>query len=385
MKRIWVILLTLTGCVLVTLGLAVGFLHSGRIQTAAVRLATDELSRGLNTTLRIGGVQYQFPMRITLNDVYIEDQQRDTLLYVKQLYTRFSPLALSEKQLRFPSIELDGVRADVHRLPSGEYNYMFLVRAFASNDTTTKPLNVDIQLRNIHLNDVKARYDTFAFDVPEASLSLHHLSKDAIDAQIHQLAMAISMTHAKHTRFSRFSEQFVVTNVQAHLQANDTIIVLPTLDIHLPNSRLDASGVQTSFPHKDIAQSFGHYFRQNASAIRMSLHVNKAKITPRDLKFFMKDFSGVKGVLAFSADLEGTMDSIAADNLELFYDDKRVFLGNFSAVGLPVLDNLYVDARCQDLSLTIAQIQDFVSGIQGKPFHLPPVVRRRKRSRPQSG
>ena len=166
MRRIWVILLTLAGCVLVTLGLAVGFLYSGRVQTAAVRFATEELSRGLNTTVSIGSVQYQFPMRITLNDIYIEDQQRDTLLYVKQLYTRFSPLALSEKQLRFPSIDLDCVRADVHQLPNGEYNYMFLVRAFASQDTTQTPLNIDIQLRHIHLQDVKAKYDTFAFDVP---------------------------------------------------------------------------------------------------------------------------------------------------------------------------------------------------------------------------
>ena len=369
-------MLTLLGCVLVTAGLAVGFLYSGKVQTAAVKLATDELSRGLNTTVRVGAVQYQFPMRITLSDIYIEDQKRDTLLYVKQLYTRFSPLALAEKELRFPSIDLDGVRADVHRLPNGEYNYMFLVRAFASNDTVKKPLNIDIQLRDIHLHDVQAKYDTFAFEVPEASLSLHHLSKDSLDAEIRQLAVSVAMTHAKHQRFTRFSEKFVVTDLQAHLKANDTIIILPKLAIRLPNSHLDASGVHTDFPRKDIGQSFGHYFRENASAIRMSLHVNKAQITPRDLKFFMRDFSGVKGVLAFSADLEGSLDSIAADNLELFYNGNRVFLGNFSAVGLPVLDDLYVNARCQDLSLTIAQIQDFVSGIQGKPFRLPPVIRR---------
>ena len=336
----------------------------------------DELSRGLSTNVQIGAVQYQFPMRLTLNDIYIEDQQRDTLLYIKQLYTRFSPLSLTENKLCFPCIDLEGVRADVHRQRNGEYNYMFLVRAFASNDTTKSPMKMDVQLRNIHLHEVQARYDTFAFDVPEASLALHHLSKDRLDAEIKQLAVGVSMTQATHTRFSRFSERFVVTNIQAHLQANDTLITLPTLDIRLPNSHLDASGVRTQFPRKDIAQSFGHYFRQNATAISMSLHVNKAQITPRDLKFFMRDFSGVKGVLAFTADLEGTLDSISADNLELYYDNRRVFKGNFSAIGLPILDNVYVNARCQDLSLTIAQIQDFVSGVQGKPFRLPPLVHR---------
>ena len=376
MRRIWVILLTLLGCILVTLGLCVGFLHSGKIQTATVRLATDELSRGLNTTVRIGGVRYEFPMRITLNDIYIEDLQQDTLLYIRLLYTRFSPLALTEKQLRFPTINLDGVRADIHRLPSGEYNYMFLVRAFASGDTTKSPLDLDIQLRNIALTDVKARYDSFAFDLPQAGLALHHFSWDSLDAEIRQMALSVDMVKARHQPFSRFSEQLVIKDVAARLIANDTIIVLPTLELRLPQSHLDASGVHTTFPRKPIEQSFGNYFRENADAIRMSLHINNARLTPQDLKFFLKDFSGVKGTLTFSADLEGTMDSIAADNLELFYDNRRVFLGSFSAIGLPVLDNVLVHARCQDLSLTNAQIQDFVSGIQGRPFRLPPVIRR---------
>ena len=374
MKKVWVILLIVAGCILVPVGLVVGFLSSSKIQTAAAQKATEKLSESLNTTVNIGTVKYQFPMRITLNDIYIEDQQQDTLLYIKQLYTRFSPLALADNTLRFPTIDINGVRADVHQLPSGEYNHLFLLEAFASDDTTKTQFDMKIVLRNIHLQDIKAKYDTFAFDMPEALLSLHHLSKDALDAEIRQLAVSMAMTTATHTQFSRFSEKFVVTDVQARLQVNDTLIILPKLDIRLPHSHLDASGVHTRFPKKDIEQSFGHYFRENAAAISMGLHVNKAQITPRDLKFFLKDFSGVKGVLAFSADLEGSLDSIAADNLELFYDDRRIFLGNFSAIGLPVLDSVYVNARCQDLSLSIAQVQDFVSGLQGRPFRLPPVV-----------
>ncbi len=374
MKKIWVILLILAGCILVIVGLVVGFLSSSKIQTYAAQKATEKLSESLNTTVHIGTVQYQFPMRITLNDIYIEDRQQDTLLYVRQLYTRFSPLALAEKTLRFPTINIDGVRADVHQLPSGEYNHTFLLEAFASEDTTKTPLSMNIVLKNIHLQDIQAKYDTFSFYVPESSLSLHHLSKDSLDAEIRQLAVSLTMTTATHTPFSRFSEEFVVSDVQARLRINDTLIMLPKLDVRLPNSHLDASGVHTRFPKKDITQSFGHYFRENAEAISMGLHVNKAQITPRDLKFFMKDFSGVKGVLAFSADLEGSLDSIAADNLALFYDDRRVFLGNFSAIGLPVLDSVYINARCQDLSLTTAQVQDFVSGLQGRPFHLPPMV-----------
>ena len=358
------------------MALSVVFLHSGRIQTAAVRLATDELSNGLNTVVRIGSVKYQFPMRITLNDIYIEDQQQDTLLYVQHLYTRFSPLALSEGRLTFPSINLSQVRANVYRADDGEYNYMFLVRAFASNDTTSKPLSLDVQLHDIQLHDVVAQYDSFIFRVPEAEMSLHHLSAGTVDAEIKRFGGSVSMQYATHEQFSRFSKDFTVSDIQAHLIANDTIITLPTLDLRLPNSRVDASGVTAIFPKKDIAESFGLYFRENADHIHLYLHVNKARISPRDLKFFFRDLGNIDGTLAFSADLDGRLDSLSADNLELFYNDQRLFYGAFSAIGLPDLDELYVEAHCRDLALSVSPIQDMISDWQNRPFHLPPILRR---------
>lgn len=368
--------MTLVGCILVTIALAVGFLHSGRIQTAAVRLATEELSSGLNTVVRIGGVKYQFPMRITLNDIYIEDQQQDTLLYIQHLYTRFSPLALSEGRLTFPSIDLSYVRANVYRADDGEYNYMFLVRAFASNDTTSNPLKFDVQLRDVQVHDVVARYDSFVFRVPEAEMSLHHLSAGTVDAEIKRFGGSVSMQYATHEQFSRFSKDFVVSDIRAHLIANDTIITLPTLDMRLPNSRVDASGVTAIFPKKDIAASFGLYFRDNADLIRLCLHVDKARICPRDLKFFFRDLGNIDGTLAFSADLDGRLDSLSADNLELYYNDQRLFYGAFSAIGLPDMDELYVEAHCRDLALSVSPIQDMISDWQNRPFRLPPTLRR---------
>ena len=88
------------------------------------------------------------------------------------------------------------VRANVYRADDGEYNYMFLVRAFASNDTTSKPLSLDVQLRDIQLHDVVARYDSFIFKVPEAEMSLHHLSAGTVDAEIKRFGGSVSMQYA---------------------------------------------------------------------------------------------------------------------------------------------------------------------------------------------
>ena len=369
MKRIYVILLTLLGCILVTLGLSVLFLKSGRIQTAAVRLATDELSRGLKTNISIGSVQYDFPMRITLKDIYIEDQQRDTLLYIKDFYTHFSPMALRNQHLCFPSIELGTVRANVYQLPSGKYNYEFLVDAFASRDTTQSSFDLHVELRQIQLANVRARVDSLELTIPSAKMALHHLCGDSLDAEIQSLAATAFVTTNNNAALQ-------IDNISAHVIATPTYISLPTLRLELPNSRLDASGVRSTFPAKTTAEPLVTYVHRNADAITLSLDVEHAQVTPRDLAYFSPNLEKMDGVIAFSAHLFGTVDSISAHDLELFYNEKRIFLGNLNASGVPYLDSIYINANCQDLYIHQPTIQDFISDVRQKPYRLPaPLLR----------
>lgn len=369
MRRIYVILLTLLGCILITLGMSLLFLKSGRIQTAAVRLATDELSRGFNTNISIGSVKYDFPVRITLKDIYIEDQQRDTLLYITDFYTRFSPLALRSNHLRFPTIELSTVRANIYQLPSGEYNYQFLTDAFASKDTTESPFKLHVELHRIRIEDVKARFDSLNISIPAANLALHHLSLDSLDAEIQNLTTSVQVTTRPNTPLQ-------IDNVSAHLIATPTCIALPTLRLELPHSQVDASGVRTAFPTAKGGDTFLAFIRQNADSILLSLDVEHARVAPRDFAYFEPEWAKVDGIIAFSAHLAGTVDSVNANNLELFYNEKRLFLGNISASGLPRLDSINITANCQDLYIHQPTIQDFISDVRNRPYRLPaPLLR----------
>ena len=81
MKRVLYILGAVLAGILVICVAFVAALMSDTVETAAVRLATEELSRSLGTKAQVGAVEYHFPARVALYDVYIEDQQQDTLLY----------------------------------------------------------------------------------------------------------------------------------------------------------------------------------------------------------------------------------------------------------------------------------------------------------------
>ena len=134
MKRFLYIVAVLLVSMLLVGGMLVAVLSSNQVETAAVRLVTAEFSRAFGTHAQVGSVEYRFPARIAVRDIYIEDKQRDTMLYVGELYAHFSPLALRNGEIRFSHARLSNVNANLYQLPDSTWNYAFILSAFQAQE-----------------------------------------------------------------------------------------------------------------------------------------------------------------------------------------------------------------------------------------------------------
>ena len=85
---------------------------------------------------------------------------------------------------------------------------------------------------------------------------------------------------------------------------------------------------------------------------------------------------GLKRPITLNGAFGGTLDSLAFDNIVVRYNGSTLLEGNISAVGLPDISNPYVRANLTDLHTNAAQIQDFLSQLNGRPVRLPQPVHR---------
>ena len=362
MKKVLYILgVLLVGLMLVG-GMLVATLSSDKVETAAVQLATAELSRALGTNAHVGAVEYRFPARLTIRDIYLADQQGDTLLYVGELYAHFSPMALSHKEIHFSHVHLQNVVGDIHRLPDSTWNYQFLVDAFRQEEERPHdPMRSLIAVKDVQLDSIRLRYEDYTAFLPHAEMDLHQLSEEVLDAEISELALQIT---------NQISP-FIVEDLKAHVILNDTLLSLPTLAAQLPNSKVDMSGIEVHFPAGDTL-----YLSRSAHDITFVLGFNEAKIVPADLALFVPQLKGLKRPVSLRANLDGTLDSLAFTNLEVRYNNQTVLEGDVYALGLPDLANPYLKANLKDLHTNAAQLQDLLSQLQGKPVHLPQTIHR---------
>ncbi len=150
------------------------------IQTAPVQnilriKAVAYLQKKLKTKVEVGRVYVGLPKNIILENVYIEDRQKDTLLSGGKIEANLDLVKLIfQNQLEVRSIALDNITAKIKRhLPDTAFNFQFIVDAFTTKDTTvgTDTSSYFISIPSIELNKIRIIYkDTISGTDAEAWL-----------------------------------------------------------------------------------------------------------------------------------------------------------------------------------------------------------------------
>jgi hypothetical protein len=122
------------------------------VQNFARKKVVTYLEHKLKTTVAIGKLNVDFPTALSLQNVFIEDQSKDTLLYGGEIKVNIDMIKLLRNDIEIKEIALNNMLVEVKRLPPDSvFNFQFIVDAFASEqkkvpekqDTATLKMNID--------------------------------------------------------------------------------------------------------------------------------------------------------------------------------------------------------------------------------------------------
>ena len=272
-KKTFAVLAWITLSILLLFGIALGVLHSKKVQTRIIGRVTERLEQMLQADVRIAQFHYRPLSHLAIDSIYLSDQQRDTLAFIDQMQVEFSPLQLRHNRLDIQQILLSNPYVNIQSSSDSTLNIQFLIDLFKS-DSDSFPLRVNID--TLKLEHTRFRYNELLVDQLNLDLGLPIFSKDSLDLQVNSL----------------------------HLRAR--------LD------RLDAS---------------------------------------------------------FEADLNGSLDSVFAQNMKLAFKNQTLFLGDIDVFHPTKLEAMYVKARCNDIYCSYTLLQDILSQLQEQPAQLPEILK----------
>ncbi|HEY0679656.1 MAG TPA: translocation/assembly module TamB domain-containing protein, partial [Chitinophagaceae bacterium] len=134
------------------------------VQNFAKNKIESYLQGKLKTRVEIGKLHIGFPNSISLQNVYIEDQQKDTLLSGGRLAVDISLFKLLSNEVEINEIQLEQVTAHIKRqLPDTTFNFQFIVDAFMpANPRQRNPQDTAVMkmaVKSILLDKVRLVYN----------------------------------------------------------------------------------------------------------------------------------------------------------------------------------------------------------------------------------
>ena len=140
------------------------------IQTAPVqnlirKKAVSWLQKKLDTKVEVGRIYVGFPKNIILENIYVEDRQKDTLLSAGKIKANLNLYQVIFKgNIDFENIELNTITAKVKReLPDTTFNFQFIIDAFDSgnddaNEKDTASSSSSFAIRKVQLDKIRLVY-----------------------------------------------------------------------------------------------------------------------------------------------------------------------------------------------------------------------------------
>ena len=294
-------------------------LNSPKVQQRVSVVLATELENRIGTRVNLGGVRWLFPTDIVIDSLTIDDQEGEQLLSVNHIAAKveWMPL-LFERQLSIRNIRLFYPNIHIYK-PNAEsdYNYQFLVDAFASKKEKEKKkaprlsLHVNtLLIRHAHVchrinatpESDKFQFDNLAIDDFSTQLSLKTLSADSASLIV------------RHLKFKERSG-LCVDNLYFRLVANRQGATLANFQLNMPHSALKLDTIWAAYKLEDIKEK-----------LLFKGKILPSHITPTDLSALLPLGAGITERLHFAADFSGSTSRFSLKNLDIHTSHRDLML-----------------------------------------------------------
>lgn len=328
------------------------------VQTYIAKKAAKYLSAELETRVEVGSLYIKPFKSVVLDSLYIEDREKDTLLFSPKLTVDLNLLSLKQRIVSVKTIQMDNGRFFLKQYKDSTTNVEFIVNYFDTGDATppVKPRKpFDVVIQKIVLNNIGFKYKNYnsldkAKGVDFDDVDLRNLSGSILDLDTKNHLVKAGFRNLTF----REKSGFYLKNLTTNATIDKTQMEFRNLLLETPNSRISDYFLMKYSKFKD--------FSKFVDSVYMKAHFRNAKIATTDVHFFSPEISKKPMTIIADGDASGYVNNLKARNFSVRSGQATYLKGDFNIKGLPRIKNTRLDLNFnqiatnkKDLDLLIAQ------------------------------
>ena len=339
------------------------------VQNFVAREATEIISRKLGTRISIDRVDIGLFYRVSLDGFYVEDFQRDTLLYAGRLDARIKSLGLFGGGLVFSRAELSDARFCLRETPDGEMNIKQVVDKLSKKDKARAEGKFRLEIERRETDGLDFSMERLEHRNPSYGVDFADMHLIDIRAELKNFTIDGPVIHTDIGRLAmRERSGFVVEDLAGCL-----CIANGCIDIREGHIRTAKSNIE--LPSLSLIGLDWALYKNFVEEVDITAQVVNTTLSSDDIAYFspkMKDWhltltdvnADVSGPVA---DMSGSLRSVRTGA------DTKLSV-DFAAQGLPDVGKGHFKADISELTTSAADVDRLAAALTGK--NLPDEVLR---------
>ncbi len=356
--------------VLISLPVAGYFLiQSSRVQTYLTQIVAERISSELDAKFHVGKVDITLFNKVVLEDIYIEDQMRDTLLEAEKLTATIHYLNLRNKQVLFDNIELGNARVNVYTDSAGVGNTRFLANALERETEGSGIKNWEIYVNSITLSDSRFSGKMTGSPSTPEKVNFSDLDLKSINMKVSNFDRQSDtvLFNVNHLSFEDKSG-FTLKNFSSEASISND---------HILNRRLNIETEKTSLQFDSLQLGFDGFeaFNDFANEVELSASVNPSRVHFEDLALFIPDVPTRSEDVRIEGTIRGMVNNLKGDKVNISLSHETSMLGCFNVMGLPDIKHTYIFMDLHRLSTSAEDMDNILASFETGREYIPKDLR----------
>ena len=339
------------------------------VQNFVAREATEIISRKLGTRISIDRVDIGLFYRVSLDGFYVEDFQRDTLLYAGRLDARIKSLGLFGGGLVFSRAELSDARFCLRETPDGEMNIKQVVDKLSKKDKARAEGKFRLEIERLETDGLDFCMERLEHRNPSYGVDFADMHLIDIRAELKNFTIDGPVIHTDIGRLAmRERSGFVVEDLAGCL-----CIANGCIDIREGHIRTAKSNIE--LPSLSLIGLDWALYKNFVEEVDITAQVVNTTLSSDDIAYFspkMKDWHLT--LTDVNADVSGPVADMSGSLRPVRTGADTKLSVDFAAQGLPDVGKGHFKADISELTTSAADVDRLAAALTGK--NLPDEVLR---------
>ncbi|MCF8298521.1 MAG: translocation/assembly module TamB domain-containing protein [Saprospiraceae bacterium] len=329
-------------------------LRSSAVQSYIASRIASYMSSELNAEVSVGGLNIDYYLDITIEDVVVKDQKKENLLNAPGIKIDIHKLSIRKRIIEIDKIILDNTKVSLKKYKGEEnLNFQFILDYFSSEDTTiTESEPWGISCSGIELLNSDFSYRDENSELMPNGLDFSNLNFSELNVLLSDFKIDTSSTSLIINKISFKEKQgFILNEISTELELSESKISLNKLKIKTPNSELNLN--------LDLTQDDFSAFNDFVNQVNINAEFVKSKFNTKDIGYFVTELYNLDNLFSLTGKVKGKVNNLKLKDFVLAYGKSTKFDGKATITGLPDIKETFIHLALNELSTSKKDFESF--------------------------